>query len=93
MTIIYTAKSVEWLYWQRLTVLKELADTAEKFSAINNVCNSSSMHVRKTDLEAHLFHRKRTNLRKFEQFIESRPAAEKVKYVFIFVDSGIIKFF
>lgn len=71
-------KKLEFEYLRRLRPLPEITLAVEMFVSKYNPCNMSAMHVRKTDMERELHHMKRTNIKKFYEFVDSRPAEEKV---------------
>jgi len=51
---------------------------ANKFIEKYNICNSSAMHLRTTDLDRGMGANKRTNLHSYFKFVESRPPEEKI---------------
>ncbi len=57
---------------------REVMMKANHFIEKHNICNSSAMHLRTTDLDRVMGERKRTNFHSYFKFVESRPADEKV---------------
>lgn len=71
-------KTVEYDYLKRLKPLPSILAEVAKFNEQHHLCNMAAIHVRKSDLERHMHHMRRTNIRKFYEFVDSRPATEKV---------------
>lgn len=69
---------IEYNMYSRYFPTREVMLKATKFVEKYNMCNSSAMHMRTTDLDKSMGERKRTNFQSYFKFVESRPAEEKV---------------
>eukprot|EP01036_Dinobryon_divergens_P025273 gene25273-33803_t len=70
--------SLDVKLWAQLTPIQSIEDKVNAYVKENNICGITAMHIRKTDLEETLFHKKRTNIVKFFNWVESQPPAEPV---------------
>jgi hypothetical protein len=64
--------------YSRYVPTREVMLKASKFVEKYQICNSSAMHMRTTDLDKIMSERKRTNFQSYFKFVESRPAEERV---------------
>lgn len=64
--------------YSRYIPTRDIMIKATKFVDKYNICNSSAMHMRTTDLDKMMPERKRTNFQQYFRFVESRPLEEKV---------------
>lgn len=70
--------SLDVKLWAQLTPIQSIEDKVNAYVKENNICGITAMHIRKTDLEETLLHKKRTNIVKFFNWVESQPPAEPV---------------
>lgn len=62
-------------YWPSVRLMRIVTDYVERF----NICSSSAMHLRLTDMTTHLTKKKKVvNINSYMDFVESRPADEAV---------------
>lgn len=71
-------QQIEYNMYSKYYPTREVMLKAIKFVDKYNICNSSAMHMRTTDLDKQMGERKRTNFQSYFKFVESRPAEEKV---------------
>lgn len=64
--------------WSLLRPIRSISLSAESFAKEHHVCDITAMHVRKTDLERVLFHKKRTHIDSFHKWVASQPLQEPV---------------
>lgn len=57
--------------------LPSIQRSATAYLATHNMCDAVSLHIRRTDLWAELFHQRRTAYHAFERFIDSYPPETK----------------
>ena len=80
-----TWRSIEYDMYSRYVPNREVMNKVTAFVREYNICSSSAMHLRATDLSTHLAREnKRLNLASYYAFVESRPADEAV---FILTDN------
>ena len=70
--------SLDIKLWTQLTPVQSIEDRVNAYVKENNICGITAMHIRKTDLEETLLHKKRTSIVKFFEWVESQPPAEPV---------------
>lgn len=61
-----------------LKPLKEIQYKIEEYVKANQICSAISMHIRRTDLWAELFHKHRTAYTAYFRFVENFPDETKV---------------
>lgn len=69
---------IERRMYSRYLPNREIMQKVGQFVDRYNICNSSAMHMRTTDLDRQMGERKRTNFQSYFKFVESRPAEERV---------------
>lgn len=75
---------IRYRMYSRYFPVKEVMLKVAQFVNAHNMCNASAMHLRTTDLDKRMPERRRAHLPSYFQFVESRPAGEKV---FLMTDS------
>jgi len=73
-----TWSEIEHRMYSRYIPNRDIMIKATKFIEKHNICNSSAMHLRTTDLDRLMNERKRTNIHSYFKFVESRPEEEKI---------------
>lgn len=86
---------IEYNMHSRFFPTREIMFKAINFVRGHNICNSSAMHIRETDMAATLAKssggRKKSSIQQFIKFVESRPTEEPV---FLLTDNPVTqKFF
>jgi hypothetical protein len=76
--------TIEYNMYSRYFPVREVMSKVIAFVDLHNMCNSSAMHIRQTDLDGQMNERKRTNLNSYFKFVESRSVGE---VVFLLCDS------
>jgi hypothetical protein len=69
---------IEYNMYSKYFPTREVMLKVNDFVTAHDICNSSAMHLRVTDLDKIMGERKRLNIHSYFQFVESRPAHEKV---------------
>jgi hypothetical protein len=69
---------IERKMYTRYIPNREIMQKVSAFVIKHNMCNSSAMHLRTTDLDRQMGERKRTNFQSYFKFVESRPPEESV---------------
>ncbi len=70
--------SLDIKLWIQLNPIQSIEDRVNSYVKENKICGITAMHIRKTDLEERLYQKKRTNIVKFFDWVESQPPAEPV---------------
>ena len=73
-----TWNQIHYQMYSKYYPTREVMLKASNFIERYNICNSSAMHLRTTDLDKIMPSRKKTNLQHYFKFVESRPIGEKV---------------
>jgi hypothetical protein len=69
---------IERRMYSKFFPVREIMLKVSRFVKEHNICNSSAMHMRTTDLDKVMNPKKRTNINAYFKYVESRPAEEKV---------------
>lgn len=69
---------IERRMYSKFVPTREVMAKAARFVEKYNMCNSSAMHMRTTDLDKNLPKRIRLSINNYFKFVDSRPAEEKV---------------
>mmetsp|Transcript_1030 Transcript_1030/g.1141 ORF Transcript_1030/g.1141 Transcript_1030/m.1141 type:complete len:362 (+) Transcript_1030:270-1355(+) len=71
--------AIEYNMYSRYAANREVMKKVTAFVRAHNICTSSAMHIRTTDLSTHLAKKnKGVNLNAYHSFVESRPVDEPV---------------
>ena len=75
-----TWNEIEYRMYSRYFAKPRIMQTVEAYVQQYNVCQSSAMHIRTTDMQKSLEskHRRTTNMEAYFHFVESRPPQEPV---------------
>eukprot|EP01038_Epipyxis_sp_PR26KG_P008200 gene8200-11092_t len=64
--------------YKKFILVKDVQRIVSVYVEENNICNSSSMHIRQTDMDVELKAKQRANINKCRYFVETRPLNESV---------------
>ena len=71
--------TIEYNMYSRFAPTREVMAKVDAFVQAHNICTASAMHLRVTDLAAHMARkRKNVNIHSYFAFVDSRPADEPV---------------
>lgn len=75
-----TWNEIEYKMYSRYFAKPRIMDQVEEYVRKHNVCQSSAMHIRTTDMQKSLEskHRRPTNIDAYFHFVDSRPQGESV---------------
>lgn len=70
--------NIELTYWEQLVWIREIEERVETFVNNHAICNMTSMHIRKTDMDLELSAKKRSGYDHYFKWVDTRPVGEPV---------------
>lgn len=70
--------NIEMTYWKKLKWVREVDIRVENYVARHSVCNITSMHIRRTDMDLALDHKKRMSYTHYYRWIAALPDTQPV---------------
>ena len=70
--------NIELTYWELLKWTRDIDDRVEEYVARHSVCNITSMHIRKTDMDLELNAKKKSGYDHYYKWVDTRPPEEPV---------------